>query len=186
MECQSLLDYDYVSPHFKLRRRQDVASLDGRDIVSARFREFCLASKYREIEFVPLDLRRGLYEMRPQKVVRIDQSESRPDFTNLCPKCGQFECMNIGRGIFLEDGDKPLADGFYRTDLNWACSAGKWPMTIIGLKTAAKIKAAGFKHYYVKAVPYLNPYWRGPKAAMEDHRKWVESVERAKRRLKER
>ncbi len=154
-ECSSVLDHTRVSSHVKMRAKRDIASADGRVIVSARFRNFCEAAGYPDLEFHEVDARRKLFEMRPTRLLYVDIDRSAPIFTGQCWRCGNIDCLH-GRGFFFHDLTKPLDRGFFRSDLLWGCRAGKHPRIVVGEETKRQLSEARFSVRF-DALPDLDP-----------------------------
>jgi len=154
-DCRSPLDYTAVSTSVDIARHRDITSAGLRTVVSESFRDFCVSHGYMDVEFLPVDTKWPMFEIRPTRVLRVDWDASQPRFTRLCPRCGQFECILFGEGLFLKGVDKPLEEGIYRTDLIWGCHSNKSPEIIVAEQTMRKIKRAGFKGVYFWPVPYI-------------------------------
>ena len=181
--CRSPIDYEAVSRTVKVRGHLDVNWADGHIIVSERFRKFCRDSGYDDIEFPCVDEKRGLYELRPRRVLKVDIERSEPQLSGFCTKCGNFECYMRGRGIFLYDVTKPLRDGVYRTDLVVGCCLGKSYDIVVAPETRARMMAQEFQKLRFRALPNLDPDFEKRKASSIRSGTWWRKQERALERL---
>lgn len=153
--CASVLDYTAVSKSVDLTRGREITGAGARLVVGRRFRDLCRSKAYDDVNFVPLDVDWPAFELRPTRVVSVEWERSKPRLARLCPRCGQFDCILYGDGLFLKGVDKPLSEGIYRTDLMWGCKSGKWPDIIVAAQTMEKIATARIKGAFFWPVPYL-------------------------------
>lgn len=154
LACRSVLDYRATSSSAVFSRR-DVTEADRRIFVSDRFRQLLTGNEYEDVEFIPIKSKRPMYEIRPNRIVQVDWVATKPRFSRLCPRCGQFECMLLGNGLFLKESRTPLQEGIYRTDLIWGCISAKAPDIIVAKETMEKIRRARLPNVYFWPVPYV-------------------------------
>ncbi len=169
--CYSPLDQEFVSHDVRARMRKDAMDADGHVIVSERFRDFCVRSRYADLAFYEVGKRRKRYELRATRVLRVDVERSQPYLTEFCTRCGNFECYLRGKGLFLENVTEPLLDGFYRTDLIWGCRAGKHPLILVGAETKRKLHAAGLTGLDFRSVPFIDEGFEARKEKFEASRR---------------
>ena len=155
-DCYSPLDHETISTRVEVRGRSDVFNADGHLIVTERFRDFCLRNGYDDVEFPCVDRKRPLFELRPTRILDVDVERSKPIFCEFCMRCGNFECYLYGQGLYLQDVNEPLPDGFYRTDLIVGCRSGKHPIIIVAPETRKKIIAEKFTRLYISSLPLLD------------------------------
>lgn len=163
-ECYSPLDQEFVSRDVRARMRKDAMIADGHIIVSERFRDFCVQNRYEDLVLHEVGKKRKRYELRAKRVLRVDLYRSQPYLGEFCTRCGNFECYLRGKGLFLENVDEPLPDGFYRTDLIWGCRAGKHPLVLVGAETKRKLLAAGLTGLDFRSVPFVDEGFEAQKA----------------------
>ncbi len=168
--CFVVHDFEKVSDRFEVRVAHD--TIMTRDnftmVVSKRFREFCARNGYDDIEFHLVDQNKELYELRPTRILRVDLEKSQPDFWSICLRCGKFDAVLIGRGVFFKYVDQPLPDGFYRTDFHWGQGCARRPKIIVGPETKQKLKREGFKRIAYEPVPYVVPRGKPAVKTAED------------------
>jgi hypothetical protein len=155
--CHGPIDLEAVSSRVSVRGKSDVFYADGHIIVTERFRDFCIQAGYHDVEFLLIDKRRPLFELRPTRILDIDIECSQPLLRSFCLRCGNFDCYLEGRATILRDTIKPLEDGFYRTDLVFGCSIGKHPKIIVAAATRKKIEAEGFRRLSFTPIPTIDP-----------------------------
>lgn len=170
-ECYSPLDQEFISRDVRVRMRKDAMDATGHVIVSQRFRDFCVQHRYENLAFYEVGKRQKRYEFRATRVLRVDVERSQPYLAEFCTRCGNFECYLRGKGLFLENVDEPLPDGFYRTDLIWGCRAGKHPLIIVGAETKRKLVAAGLTGLDFRSVPFIDEEFEARKELNETSRR---------------
>ena len=183
-ECYSPIDHTAVSNTFDTRSKRDAIWADGHIIVSARLRDWCLKSGYTDVEYPCVNERRGLYELRPTRVLQVDLERSEPLLASFCMKCGNFDSYLLGRGIFFYDISKPLRDGIYRTDLIYGCRMAKNFWTIVAPETRDKMRAAKLRDLKFWALPMLDPNFERRKADGIKSAAWWRRKQRAAERLR--
>jgi len=169
--CHGVIDHEAISSSVSVRGRYDVSYVDGHLVVSERFRDFCIESGYRDVEFPCIDKRRSLFELRPTRIVDVDVERSEPIMLGVCLRCGNFDCYLEGRAMFLRVADEPLDDGFYRTDLIFGCSVGKHPKIVVAPSTREKIVKKGFSRLFFIPIPTIDPEFEKRKEENTDSEK---------------
>jgi len=76
-------------------------------------------------------------------IVEFDAAARGTRFLNYNEACDGYEEIIGATPVYVKEG-KPLADGFYRTDLCFGSFAGKTPMYLVGEETKRKLEAVGF------------------------------------------
>lgn len=170
-ECYSPLDQEFVSRDVRIRMRKDAMDATGHVVVSERFRNFCVRNRYADLAFHDVGKRRKRYELRAKRILRVDVERSHPYLAEFCTRCGNFECYLRGKGLFLENVNEPLPDGFYRTDLIWGCRAGKHPLILVGIETKRKLVAAGLTGLDFRSVPFIDEEFEARKELNEASRR---------------
>lgn len=146
-ECGYRTDFEFYDPDFTpVRTVFDCSSTyDNFVIVSLKFKEFCVRHGYTNIEFRPFAKTKKFYWLVAKNEVEFDSQRSKTRFMDYCEACGNYESVVGVTPAFLKGIDKPLADGFYRTDLAFGGENAKTPVTIIGVETYEKMKKEKFK-----------------------------------------
>lgn len=115
-----------------------VKSLDsGAYISSEIYSKARFAQKYFKLEFV--------------NQLKLDVSAADPEFGPVCPRCGQFKFVVGATDYFVVGGR--VNSGFFRTDIEFAEGFERFPEIIVGVDTAALLRAE-----HLKGVN-LEPVW---------------------------
>ena len=136
----------YVNPTFRSSRRTwDItATRDGYDIVSRRFRDFCLEHAWHGMSFVPLLADEDFFVMQLSQVVHVDAERMNVRVAEHCPLCKHpFEVMGASP-TYLRSVDRPIEEGFYQSDLEFGCGHEQSPLVLVGVNTATAIEQQGF------------------------------------------
>lgn len=141
--CGYRLDFSPTNPKYVLRgtKRDISATYDGQTIVSKAFKEFCERNKYSGLEFRPFENDPSHFHFIVNRQVKFDAKRRGVRFENLCPQCGNYESVVGGKPAYLIIAE-PLVDGFFRSDLLFASGNEKHPLTLVGIETKTKLKAA--------------------------------------------
>lgn len=146
--CGYRLDYRFINPHFKLKRQTlDYSSTyDGVDIVSLKFKEFCVRYGYTNLLFGNLPSAPGFYSFSVKQNLlpynfRLQE--------NLCIVCGQYESI-VGPSLNIDLINKPLEDGFYQSDLWFASGNEKSPVIIVAPSTKVNLDKENIKGLCLK------------------------------------
>jgi hypothetical protein len=134
---------DQYDGYFK--RAADFSSTyDMYDIVSDRFRAFCLEHEYTGLAFGEFSKDKSHFNFIAKRIVEFDAVRRATNFEKLCRACGNYESVVGAKpAYFLRS--KPLKDGFYRSNLLFGSGDSKGPLILVGLETAAKLKTAKLK-----------------------------------------
>jgi len=142
-KCGAVTAKDYLNPRFKPKKRKLdlVNTYDGYYIASERFRLFCEESDYSGLEFVQLPASPSYFWFKVQNIVRFNLTTrtSSTEFCELCQRHRSVGGFPYGKK-FLADTKEPLADGFYRTDIEMGYRDLS-PLLIVGPETKNKIVA---------------------------------------------
>ena len=151
--CGRKTDPDYVNPDFRATKRKwDVSgTVDGYTIVSKRFRDYCKAQRWKGMRFVPLPADDDFFVLRLTSVLRVDAKRSETMFEDRCPKCRAFYSV-IGGAEYLRGVKKPIKEGFFRSDLEFASGPEQAPLILVGIDTAAKLRKKKFQRFHLEAV----------------------------------
>jgi hypothetical protein len=149
-ECGYRVDYRFTNPYFKLRRKTlDFSSTyDGVDIVSLKFKEFCIRNEYKNLKFTKLPLVPNFFQFS------VEENTLKYNFSfreNLCEKCGQYESV-VGPSLNIDDINEILKDGFYKSDLWFASGNEKSPVIVIAPSTKKKLEKENFKNLCLKQI----------------------------------
>ncbi|MCO5950074.1 hypothetical protein [Mucilaginibacter flavidus] len=140
----------HISPKFKLKKTQyDVSyTFDSYLIVSERFKDFCIQNNYENVVFysLPNNPKKFFMDILNQK--RYDLTIEGIRYIEFNPACGEYNEVVGAHPIYLEDST-PLADGFYRTDIEFGRSYAKGPLYMVGVETREKLKMEKFKGLYM-------------------------------------
>lgn len=137
----------------KKKRGSLLTTYDGYEIVSEKFREFCLINKYPDLLFVPLMNSPGFYFFSSQRIYKIDAVRREVQFINKRECCGSYDEI-IGASpaykypLFEMDTD----DFICRTQYLFGTKDRKGPVFVVGLQTVVKMKEFGLKDLYFRDV----------------------------------
>jgi hypothetical protein len=143
-KCGYRLNFSTTNPDYFLKSCKDAISTtyDGQTIVSKAFKHFCELNRYSGIKFGGFENDPNHFHLILMQVVQFDAIKRKTRFENLCSQCGNYESI-IGATPTYLLVDKPLEDGFYRSDLIFASGNEKHPLNLVGIETKAKLEAAG-------------------------------------------
>lgn len=152
--CGRKTDPEYVNPKFKAKRRRwDIsATYDGYDIVSKRFRAFCLKYCWQGMTFVPLPADTDFLVLRLSKVLPLDAKRCGVTFEDRCPMCRAFYNVIGASPVYLRDVTEPIPEGFFRSDLEFASGPEQHPLILVGIGTAEKLRKQKFQKLDLEAV----------------------------------
>jgi len=153
-QCGSCVDKSYLPDNMTIRRKYDIgSSYDGRDIVSARFKEFCDEHYPGEAAFYQVTRDADFFYMVPKLILAFDAEKRRTRFLEFCPACGNYKSICGATPGVLKNQAEPIERGFFRTDLEFGSGREKSPVIIIGLKTKQQITEKRF------GKPSFNPVY---------------------------
>jgi hypothetical protein len=139
---------DYINPQFRVKRRgRDLtATYDGYVLVSAGFREFCESNNWhQDVQFTPLPADDAYFSFKPCRTLEFDAIRRKTRFEDWCPKCNKHFNVIGSSPVFLRNICAPIAEGFYRSDLEFASGHEQHPLIILGIETAKEIERQGFE-----------------------------------------
>ena len=146
--CDRKTDSEFINPRFRVSRRNwdSVVTGDGYYLVSSAFCDVARQYNWTDVEFVELPGDSDYFWLRPSRTVTFDSDRRGTRFEHRCAACkGWFDVVGA-HPIMLRDIDHPLTAGLFRTDLAFGSGHGQCPLIIVGLQTAAQIKAARLRH----------------------------------------
>jgi len=133
--CTSCLNCEYspASIEFFRSKRYDIShTSDLRYLFSARFVQFCYEVLGSTETFHKINSDTGaLYYMNPSNIISFDVERRRTQFGNKCSECGGYDSIVGARPAFLKI-DKPIEDGFYRTDIMFGSGVNRSPLFLVG------------------------------------------------------
>jgi hypothetical protein len=140
-KCGYLNQFDYHNPFFKIKKKSHDFShpYDLGNVVSLKFKEFCVRENYINISFKEFEKSHGYFQFFVHNIVHFDYGRSDTKFKNYCKLCGNYEEVTGVTPPFLKNL-AALNDGFYRTDLIFGSGNHKNPITIVAPGTQAKLK----------------------------------------------
>ncbi len=153
-KCGRKMDPDYLGASYRVkkRRRDITATYDDYLLVSTRFRNYCLERKYAGVEFAALPNDKDFYWLRPTRLISFDAERRKTRFEKFCDACGHYFDVIGATPIFLKDMEKPLTDGFYRTDIEFGSGHEQGPIVIVGPRTAHELKQQEFSGLELETV----------------------------------
>jgi hypothetical protein len=155
-ECSKYKDVysiNRINPALKFKNIPHALSYtyDGFCIVSAKLKAFCEAEKYAGMEFVDVSDGCHFFWLKLHAIIEFDAAAKGTQFINYNMACDGYEEIIGATPVRLKE-EKPLADGFYRTDLCFGSYAGKSPIYLVGDETKTKLEAAGFDDIYFRLI----------------------------------
>lgn len=146
--CGRKIDLDFVNPEFRANHRNwDIGvTYDGYDIVSKALRDYCRSNDWQGITFVPLPADPDFFVVRLTRVLRFDADRRGTRFEKLCPSCGKYNSVAGATPVYLRDIKEPIADGFFRTDVEFGSAHEQGPLMLVGVRTAEQLRKKGFRN----------------------------------------
>ncbi|MEJ1242219.1 hypothetical protein WBG78_28985 [Chryseolinea sp. T2] len=146
-QCARLLDSDFHNPSFKLKRKSfDLSHAnDVGNVVSLRFKEFCLRRNYRGLVFKDFEREKDFFQLIVSTVVRFDLNRAEVEYGQKCSGCNRFDSVIAMKPLHLSCIDEPLEDGFYRTDMVIGRNNTMTALIIVGLETYRLLKRERFR-----------------------------------------
>jgi len=140
------------NPDIKIRIKKPVfCTCDCFKIVSDEFKLFCEREAYEGLEFVVLPKSPGFYWFKAHKVIEFDPMDAGVRYLNYSEQYQGYEEI-VGADPVNLKVLEPIPDGFFRSDLCFGWAETKHPLLFMGVETMKKIKAAGFKYFYVEEI----------------------------------
>jgi hypothetical protein len=137
--CGGKVDPDYIHPEYRVRkRRRDItATYDGYLLVSARLRRQLQYGGAVEEDFVALPADPDYFWLRPRMTLEYAAAErARP-----CPSCERFADEVLPIPLFLGKLAEPIAQGVYRSCLEFGSAPLKAFQVVVGVRTALAMRA---------------------------------------------
>ena len=122
-------------------------TLDGQIIANEKFRAFCEGQRHEEVDFRQFCNSPSLWHVLIRRSVRFDAKRRKTRFIDFCTLCHNYDCIVGATPAYLDEGS-PLGDGFYRSDLLFACGDRKAPLVFCGAETKRKLQQAGISGIY--------------------------------------
>lgn len=85
-----------------------------------------------------------LYYMIPSRTIEFDHVRRKVRFEGKCPSCNSYETVAGAYPVFLNE-QKPMKEGFFRTDIAFASGKSKFPLIIIGTEWKKLLVAQKFR-----------------------------------------
>jgi hypothetical protein len=114
---------------------------DGRAIVSDRFRRFCVRHKVPGCAFARVGKRRRLYWFRAVRRIPYPRDKRSIWHEPACRTCG-YRMSYLIRPVRLSNRRRPLARGFWRTDLEFGHTVVAHQRIFVDVKTAEMLRRA--------------------------------------------
>ena len=152
VECGSLNSPFYFDSELQLKKRNldYSSSYEGAEIVSDKFRKFCISNNFRNLLFTPINSINGFYFFQVLgQMVEVDTDKSQLTFGEICSACGFNKEIFGGIELFIRN---KILSGFYTTDIYWRTHFLFRPHFIIDLETTKILKSQKFKGLYFKKV----------------------------------
>lgn len=153
--CGGKIDPDYINPQFRVKRRgRDLtATYDGYVLVSQGFRKFCEVNNWhRDVQFTTLPEDDSYLVFKPRRTLEFDAARRKTRFEDYCPSCKKYFNVIGATPVFLRNISAPIAEGFFRSDLEFASGHEQHPLVIVGIKTAEAIKREAFEKVDLEAI----------------------------------
>jgi hypothetical protein len=145
--CGFRTDFFAHNPFYRQgrKRRSDLLSTyDNADIVTLAFQSFCLDNLYEGVKFLEFKNDSDHFHLQVDRVIPFNAKKRGTRCIDYCPACENYKSVIGADPAYLEI-EKPLKDGFYRSDLLFANGNGKAPLLIVGCETKSKMEAAKLK-----------------------------------------
>jgi len=141
--CGRKTNQQYINPAFRARKRKkDVgATYDGYFLVSRRFRDVCIGEHSSGAEFVPLPADPDYFVLRSSRVVRYD-AHRKEDY---CSDCAAYFSVIMPIPAFAVGAERPLAPGFYRSDIEFASGHEQHAILLVGPTTGNLLREQKFR-----------------------------------------
>jgi hypothetical protein len=146
--CDRRTDPQFINPRFRVSRRKwdAVVTGDGYYLVSSVFRAVAREYGWIDVEFAELPGDSDYFWLRPSRTIAFDAERRATRFEHRCPACKGWVEVVGAHPIMLRGVDRPLAAGIFQTDIEFGSGHGQCPLIVVGMETAAQIKAAGLRH----------------------------------------
>lgn len=153
LKCGYLLDFNYHNPFYRIKRKVYDYShpYDIGNIVSLKFKEFCIREEYKNIVFKEFERETNFFQLIVNNVIKFDFDRGKTRFKNFCDVCLNYEEAII-TFIYLKNTFKELDNGFYRTDLVFGAKNKKNPLIIVDSNTYQKLKREKMKGLFFEPI----------------------------------
>jgi len=143
----------HLNPNFKVTKKfYDISfTYDSYLIVSDRFKQFCVDNKYSGVSFFEIPNYKTKFLMLVSNVVKFDADRRETTFIEFNSDCNEYNEVVGATPVCLLD-NSILADGFYRTDIEFGRSYAKGAIILVGLETGTKLKEQKFKGLYLEKI----------------------------------
>ena len=133
---------DHVDPELRVKRRNlDLSfTFDNLPVVSRKLKECCLRARLSGIDFVELESDPDFFILNPTGQFVFDTVARKTRFLNRCDACGQHESVVGALPAFLKDVPGPIADGVFRTDVEFGSGVERGPLLIVGARTRERFE----------------------------------------------
>ncbi len=136
----------HLNEKFKLTKKNlDISyTYDCFLIVSDRFRIFCVSNNYQGLHFFQIRNYPKHYLFQVNNILQFDSKRRGTRFLDFNPSCNEYQEVIGANPVCLVD-NLILANGFYRTDLEFGGGYSKSPIILTGVETGSKLKLENFK-----------------------------------------
>jgi len=157
--CGYLLNFDYHDRSFVLKKRiYDISHCyDVGDIVSNKFKEFCIRNEYANLDFLSFDNSKEYHQLLVRQKLILDTELRNVQFSEYCDHCNNFREIIGATPAFLKV-ESPIEDGFYRSHINFGSGNNKGPIILVGKKTKTRLERENLNGLDFEPV-YEHKYW---------------------------
>lgn len=143
-----------INEFFRLNKRKyDVsATWDSFPIVSQRFKDFCEVEGFENIKFLSFRIEPDFYSYTINKIFSLDYVRRNVVFNKFCDVCNRYEEIIGATPSFIEQGFVIQENSFYRSEFEFGGFNRKFPLTIVSLDVAEKLKKQKFRGLYFEDV----------------------------------
>lgn len=147
--------------NFVIRKKKGCiyGTYDGFVVVNQKFKQFCEKQKYANLTFVPLVKSEGWYFFMPNEIFQVDEKRTVIRHANYnqgrykrkgimegndpCPHCGQYDWTGSGSFTYSKTRLLDSEDFIMRLPDFYGDFNGKFPIIVVGKKTAELLKLNG-------------------------------------------
>ena len=129
--CRTVLDHRALNPDFRLKLDiHDVSyTYDGACVVSESAMR--ALSPFAGVEATRLPFDRDFYLLNVANAVEFDSERRKTRFQDFCDGCNRFRSVAGATPAFLRRTSEPLAEGIYRTDVEFGTDDERAPLLIV-------------------------------------------------------
>jgi hypothetical protein len=130
--CGYRIDLPKYNPSYNPKNSMQDFSItyDGFWIVSVKFRDFCIAQNYDDLEFEKFQSNNDYFNLKVNNVVVFDYEKRRTRFEKRCNLCGNFESIVGATPTYLLV-KSPIKTGILRTDILFGSGNEKHSLVIV-------------------------------------------------------